>query len=492
MSVAIISKNFFGRLLVTVIITQLSSGQYYKQVKPPVLPQNPFIVVWNAPTKWCRLRYNVDLDLSVFDISSNSNDTLSGSVITIFYHNHLGKYPYYTKKNVSVNGGIPQNSDLKGHLNKTRSDIEKFIPFNDFSGLGVIDWENWRPLWIRNWGLKNIYRQKSKQLVKRLHPSWTDNQVKLEAKKQYETAASDFMNSTLELVEKMRPNGLWGFYLFPDCYNHHYKEKTKKYDGKCPAIEYKRNDKLLWLWKESGALYPSIYLGLDLKSSPNARKFVHYRLKEAIRLASIAQKDYALPVFAYGRPYYAYEFVPLTEIDLVHTIGESAAMGTAGIVLWGNIDYARSKNHCLAVKEYINGLLGHYIVNVTSATKLCSKHLCKKHGRCARKNIDSKTYLHLDPGSFSIRANSEGVHPRFSVKGKMNPRELKDMKQKFMCQCYEGWVGIACEVPVLNIPSVNTSVPGTMVGRGSAPQLPFSFATVVVLQLVIKIINFQC
>ncbi|XP_069758777.1 hyaluronidase-2-like [Narcine bancroftii] len=488
MNVSIISKNLFGRLLFIVITMQLSSAQYFKQAKSPVLPDNPFIVVWNAPTERCRLWYNVDLDLSVFDITSNSNDTLSGSVITIFYHNHLGNYPYYTKKNVSMNGGIPQKSDLKKHLNKTRSDIKKFIPSRDFSGLGVIDWENWRPLWIRNWGNKKIYRQKSIQLVKKLHPTWSDNQVKLEAKKQYETAAWNFMNNTLKLAEKMRPKGFWGFYLFPDCYNHHYKKK-KKYNGMCPAIEYKRNDKLLWLWKESGALYPSIYLGLDLKSSSKAQKFVHYRLKEAIRLASIAHKDYVLPVFAYGRPYYAYEFLPLTEIDLVHTIGESAAIGTSGIVLWGNIEYERSKYHCLAVKEYINGPLGHYIVNVTSATKLCSQHLCKKNGRCVRKNIDSKTYLHLDPKSFNIRTRSEGMHPRFSVNGKMNPRDLKYMKKKFMCHCYEGWVGIACEIPV---PSVNESVLVTRNERGSAPQLLFSFATVVIFHLAIIIIHFQC
>ncbi|XP_067856205.1 hyaluronoglucosaminidase 6 [Heptranchias perlo] len=490
MRVAGIPKKLFARQLVLVFILQMTSSQYFKQAKSPVLPYNPFIVVWNAPTEQCRLRYNVDLDLSVFDISSNSNETLSGSIITIFYHNHLGKYPYFTEKKVAVNGGLPQNDSLKEHLNKARSDIEKFIPVKDFSGLGVIDWENWRPLWVRNWGRKNIYRKKSIQIVRKLHPNWTDNQVKVEAKRQYENAGWKFMNETLELAEKIRPGGLWGFYLFPDCYNHHYKKEPKKYDGKCPAIEYKRNDKLLWLWKESSALYPSIYLDLELKSSPNALKFVHYRLKEAIRLASIAKKDYTLPVFAYGRPFYAYEFVPLTEIDLVHTIGESAAMGTAGIVLWGSINYARSKNHCLAVKEYVGGLLGHYVVNVTTAAKLCSKQLCKRHGRCVRKNIDSKIYLHLNPSNFKIRTNPDGVHPRFSVKGRMNARDIKDMKEKFTCQCYEGWIGVSCEVPVLDIPSVDKNPQSAMDGTNSAPKLPFPFATIVIFQLVIKTLYF--
>uniref|UniRef100_UPI00398E69C1 hyaluronoglucosaminidase 6 n=1 Tax=Pristiophorus japonicus TaxID=55135 RepID=UPI00398E69C1 len=469
----------------------MTSGQYYKQAKSPVLPHNPFIVVWNAPTEQCRLRYKVDLDLSVFDISSNANETLSGSTITIFYHNHLGKYPYFTPQNVPVNGGIPQNDSLKEHLRKARSDIEKFIPVKDFNGLGVIDWENWRPLWVRNWGHKNIYRKQSIQIVRKRHPNWTTKQIKLEAKREYEKAGWKFMNKTLGLAEQLRPDGLWGFYLFPDCYNHHYKKDPKKYDGKCPAIEYKRNDKLLWLWKESDALYPSIYLELELKSSPNALKFVHYRLKEAIRLASIAKKDYTLPVFAYGRPFYAYEFEPLTEIDLVHTIGESAAMGAAGIILWGSINYARSKHHCLVVKDYVDGPLGHYIVNVTFATKLCSKQLCKRHGRCVRKNINSKTYLHLDPGSFKIRTNPEGMQPRFSVNGRINAKDIKYMKEKFTCQCYEGWIGISCEVPVLVIPSVDKNVRSKMAGTNSAPQLSFPFATIVVFQLIIKTLHFQ-
>ncbi|XP_078423714.1 hyaluronoglucosaminidase 6 [Cetorhinus maximus] len=492
MNAAAIPKKLFARKLVLIFILQMTSGQYFKQAKSPVLPHNPFIVVWNAPTEQCRLKYKVDLDLSVFDIFSNSNETLSGSAITIFYHNHLGKYPYFDRKKIPINGGIPQNNSLKEHLNKARADIEKSIPVEDFSGLGVIDWEDWRPLWVRNWGRKNIYRKKSIQVVRKLHPDWTDNQIKLEARREYEDAGWKFMNKTLGLAEKIRPDGLWGFYLFPDCYNHHYKKHPKKYNGKCPAIEYKRNDKLLWLWKESGALYPSIYLQLGLKSSPNALKFVHYRLKEAIRLASIAKKDYVLPVFAYGRPFYAYAFEPLTEIDLVHTVGESAAMGTAGIILWGSINYAKSKNHCLTVKQYIDGPLGHYVVNVTSATKLCSKHLCKRHGRCVRKNIDSKAYLHLDPSSFKIRTNPEGVHPRFSVKGRINARDIKAMKQKFTCQCYEGWTGISCEVPVLNIPLVDRSVQSTMAGTNSAPQLPLSLASIVVFQLVIKTLNLQC
>ncbi|XP_031419994.1 hyaluronoglucosaminidase 6 [Clupea harengus] len=422
-------------------------AEQLKQASTPLLPHRPFVVVWNAPTESCRLRFKVDLDLSVFDIVANHNETLSGPNVTIFYHSHLGHYPYYTSAGVPVNGGLPQNQSLTKHLSKARADIDKLIPFKDFRGLGVIDWENWRPQWVRNWGSKDIYRNKSKELIRRIHPNWPQSKVEHEAKELFERAGQAFMNTTLRLAQSRRPHGLWGFYLFPDCYNYGYKQHPQRYTGACPNVEHVRNDHLMWLWRESTALYPSIYLDYELKSSPNTVKFVHYRVKEAMRIASIVRNDFTLPVFVYSRPFYAYTFVVLTETDLVHTIGESAALGAAGVVLWGSSEYARSERNCLTVKKYIDGPLGHYVINVTSAAKLCSKALCKKNGKCVRKSLDSGAYLHLNPRFFHIHRNPGPQGPRFTVRGHLNNHDILDMKHKFTCQCYQGWTGIYCEMP---------------------------------------------
>ncbi|XP_052523757.1 hyaluronidase-1-like [Tympanuchus pallidicinctus] len=432
-------------LAVTVLLT--CDAQLPKQAQAPLLLHKPFVVVWNAPTEQCRLRYKVDLDLSIFDIASNTNETLSGSNVTIFYHTHLGYYPYYSDNGNPVNGGVPQNESLIKHLNKAKSDIDYCIPMKKFHGLAVIDWENWRPQWDRNWGNKSIYRNKSLEMVRQRHPQWSEDKIRKVAKEEFENAGKSFMNNTILLAEHMRPNGLWGYYLYPDCYNYDYKERWETYTGKCPAIESSRNDLLLWLWKESTALYPSIYLDYILKSSPNALKFVHYRVKEAIRVASIARKDYVLPVFVYSRPFYAYTFHVLTEIDLVNTIGESAALGAAGVVLWGSMQYASSKESCSTVKRYIDGPLGHYVINVTSAAKLCSKVLCKKNGRCIRKNSDSSAYLHLPSSDFKIQAHRSGRGPRLQVTGELSLENIEVMRQRFMCQCYRGWTGIFCELP---------------------------------------------
>lgn len=102
---------------------------------------------------------------------------------------------------------------------------------------------------------------------------------------------------------------------------------------------------------------------------------------------------------------------------------------------------------CSTVKRYIDGPLGHYVINVTSAAKLCSKVLCKKNGRCIRKNSDSSAYLHLSPTNFKIRARHSERGSRFQVTGEPSLESIEVMRQRFMCQCYQGWTGIFCELP---------------------------------------------
>uniref|UniRef100_A0A8D0DQI8 Hyaluronidase n=1 Tax=Salvator merianae TaxID=96440 RepID=A0A8D0DQI8_SALMN len=435
------------RCLAVCVLQIMAEGVKIMQTKAPMFPHKPFLVFWNAPTQQCHLRYKVDLDLNVFDIVPNANETLSGSIVTIFYHTHFGYYPYFDDNGEPIHGGIPQKESLGKHLIKAKSDIERSIPMKKFHGLGVIDWENWRPQWDRNWGQKNIYRNKSLELVRKEHPQWPESRVRKVAKEDFENAGKSFMNSTLLLAEDIRPNGLWGYYLYPDCYNYDYKNNPHTYTGKCPDIESLRNDNLLWLWKQSTALYPSVYLDSTLKSSPNALKFVHYRVKEAIRVASIARKDYTLPVFVYSRwTHTILFFLSNLTCDLVNTIGESAALGAAGVVLWGSMQNMTESN-CLTVKSYVNGPLGHYVINVTSAAKLCSKVLCKKNGRCIRKNSESDAYLHLPSDSFKILVEETGAHKEVIVKGKPTEEDVKAMKEKFVCQCYQGWTGMFCELP---------------------------------------------
>lgn len=228
-----------------------------------------------------------------------------GENITIFYAEKLGLYPRYSSQTEAVNGGVPQNASLDEHLRVASEDIRTFIPDRDFQGLAVVDWESWRPVWERNWDSKQVYWEASRALVRSKHPDWSPAQVNAAAQLEFEEAGRKFMEETLKLGREERPNGLWGYYGFPNCYNY-YSDKSANYTGECPAVETKRNDQLLWLWNVSSALYPDVYLSLDLRHlGREVLLYTRHRILEAMR-AGAQLAPSTPPVFPYARIVYTY------------------------------------------------------------------------------------------------------------------------------------------------------------------------------------------
>uniref|UniRef100_A0A8C8VIN5 Hyaluronidase n=1 Tax=Pelusios castaneus TaxID=367368 RepID=A0A8C8VIN5_9SAUR len=424
-------------------------GQDEKPTFAPLFTRKPFLVAWNAPTQDCRPRFKVQLDFSLFDLQASPNEGFVDQDLTIFYKERLGLYPYYDQQQVAVNGGVPQNSSLLEHLGRLEESIGKYIRSEVKEGLAVIDWEEWRPIWIRNWQNKDVYRKASRQLVLLRHPGWQEDLVNKEAQYEFESSAQQFMLRTLRSAKNYRPKQLWGYYLFPDCYNHDYSKNPDSYTGRCPDVEETRNDRLAWLWKESTALYPSIYLEQVLASSENGRKFVRSRVMEALRISRQHHDGYSLPVFVYTRPTYSRKLDVLSEKDLVSTIGESAALGAAGAIFWGDADYTKSKDTCQIIQTYLEKGLGHYIVNVTTAAQHCSQALCRGQGRCLRHNSTADVFLHLNPASFQIRRRiqAEGQQPLLRAEGELSSADLSYLWTHFRCQCYQGWAGTKCERP---------------------------------------------
>ncbi|XP_038637227.1 hyaluronidase PH-20-like isoform X3 [Scyliorhinus canicula] len=420
--------------LALLISTGFNQAQH--QTVDPLMGNSPFSAMWNAPIELCDNKFGIIVDLNLFEIIGSPLETATGQPITIFYHNRLGYYPYYdelTKE--SFNGGIPQLAPLDLHYTKLAKDFRYYIPSKAGPGLAIINWENWRPQWIRNWDQKDIYRIKSVELVMQRNQSLDMNRATLIAKSEFEEQAKDLMLKTLKLGKSLRPNHLWGYYLYPECYNYHYKDKIINYTGSCPDIEITRNNELLWLWDESTALFPSIYLQTTLRDSVAAAKFVRHRVQEAKRVALLSSQEYTPPLYVYTRPVFTNaQDKFLSETDLVHTIGESAALGTAGFVIWGSLSMTETKSACLAIADYVKEILNPYIVNVTSAARLCSKILCQKKGRCVRKSWDSTHYLHLNPASFRIRRSDDG----YTVIGRASFEDIVFMAEKFTCQCYTG------------------------------------------------------
>ncbi|XP_072928052.1 hyaluronidase-like isoform X1 [Hemitrygon akajei] len=423
--------------LCLVMFAHVTHSNPTKQAIPPIMKDQPFLVFWNIPTEKCSTHRGVDLHLGDYGIVTNKNEVFMGENITIFYIGQLGKYPYYMGDE-PVNGGCPQNASLKEHSRAMRVDVQRYLSRN-YRGLAVIDWEEWRPFYWRNWGSKIIYRNKSQDIVRARHPESSFKQIEKQAQVEFDKAARLFLSSTLKLGQQLRPAALWGYYLFPDCYNYHYGHEYAEYDGRCPAVEIKRNNDLGWLWAQSNALFPSVYVEEQLKSCKRVKLYARYRVTEAMRVALMSGSKYARPVFVYTRSHYVETLKPLTQIDLIHTIGEIAALGASGVVLWGSIDFSRTTENCQSVKDNLKNILGPYILNVTMAARLCSHMLCRKHGRCYRKWPEDDAFLHLSHKSFHMVTRE-----RIYVKGRLKFSDQRWIRAHFHCQCYKGWSGLRC------------------------------------------------
>ncbi|XP_053147128.1 hyaluronidase-3 [Hemicordylus capensis] len=409
--------------------TQHPRGHHWESTTAgPIFQNKPFIVVWNLPTTKCQERFGIPLPLGDYGIVENLGNVFRGQNITIFYKNKFGLYPYISPEGEWYNGGIPQKVHLKGHLEKASKEISELL-HHGFRGLAVVDWEEWRPLWRRNWGPKNVYREASKQWVRVRFPDLPKKEQSYLAEAEFEKAAQVLMETTLGMGEKLSPQGFWGFYRFPDCFNDNW-EKEEMYTGQCNPKEVQWNDQLMWLWKVSSALYPSIYLPPKLPSAQH-QHYVHYRLGEAFRVARFGLKQ-PLPVIAYSRVSYRRSSRYLTETDLVNTIGESAALGAAGVVLWGDTSYSHSPESCRSLRDYIISTLGPYVVNVTTAAHTCSQQLCHGNGRCVRRYPGEwGAFLHLHPQHTMQDFVDQGL----------SAWEL------FQCHCYPEWTGAWCERP---------------------------------------------
>uniref|UniRef100_A0A3Q0SUB9 Hyaluronidase n=1 Tax=Amphilophus citrinellus TaxID=61819 RepID=A0A3Q0SUB9_AMPCI len=391
-----------------------------KPAKLPLIGRKPFIAAWNAPLDLCTIKYNITTNLDhLFHIQGSPRADWTGQNVTIFYANRLGYYPYYTSHGSAMYGGLPQNCSLDRHLLKAYQDINHFIPAEDFRGLAVIDWEFWRPQWSRNWHKKDIYRRKSKELTMKAYINVTAAQVEELARRRFEKSAKMFMLRTIQLGSWLRPNALWGFYLYPDCHN--YNLHDQNYTGFCPLLERLRNDELVWLWNSSMALYPSVTIRKHHSNSISNLHFTQHRIQESLRVASLTSKEYDLPTYVYLRLGYREEALTFLTID---------------------VNLTSSRHNCTLVKSFLSHRLGQYITNVTRAAEICSDFLCQSNGRCIRRDTHARHYLHLSADSYRIIPSGDGD---FTVTGWHSQHELQLLLERFRCHCYEGHEGENCD-----------------------------------------------
>ncbi|XP_061830512.1 hyaluronidase-2 isoform X1 [Nerophis lumbriciformis] len=418
--------------LLVLLLAGLSTAGPPRPARPPLLSGQPFIIFWAIPDSSCSARP----DPGSFGMEREGR-------VVVFYEDTLGNYPYFLDKDTRVNGGLPQNTRLDNHLQKTQLDLDAALPAPRYLGLGVLRWSEWLPQWLRNREKKAVYQAASRNLLKAFFPNWTPEEVEKWSQMDFEAAAQSVIMETLREVKRLRPKALWGVSPYPSCYNGEPAQTAlANYTGQCPPAEKTLNEELLWLWRRSSALYPLLSLEKLQGGTSSGRLYMSSEIQEALRVSSLAGATFDLPVFPLINSVYASTNTFLSQADLVSSIGESAAMGTAGVVIWQRSD-TKTERECQDLAEFIRKVLGPYSINVTTATRLCSASLCQGKGRCVRQNPDSSAYLHLPPPpdvteKVTEKAEAEKATDQPDPDAKAAEPDPAEMwKKDFQCQWYK-------------------------------------------------------
>ncbi|XP_047355440.1 hyaluronidase B [Vespa velutina] len=326
-------------------------------------PKRVFNIYWNVPTFMCH-QYGLYFDeVTNFNIKHNSKDNFQGDKIAIFYD--PGEFPAllplkYGKYKIR-NGGVPQEGNITIHLQRFIEHLDKTYPNRNFSGIGVIDFERWRPIFRQNWGNMKIYKNFSIDLVRKEHPFWNKKMIELEASKRFEKYARLFMEETLKLAKKTRKQADWGYYGYPYCFN----MSPTNFVPDCDVTAMRENDEMSWLFNNQNVLLPSVYVRREL--TPDQRiGLVQGRVKEAVRISN--NLKHSPKVFSYW--WYVYQDETntfLTETDVKKTFQEIVINGGDGIIIWGSSSDVNSLSKCMRLREYLLTVLGPIAVNVTEA-----------------------------------------------------------------------------------------------------------------------------
>ena len=188
-------------VLCVVMLSILAAGNTAQSSCNPL----PYKIYWNVAEE-----NPPTLNLSKFMIfTANYTQTGSGCSNSQCIPWSQGLFPTISDTGEIVNGGVPQNANLSAHLERLEQGVTGWIPDPDWDGNAVLDFEAWTTVWDLNYGSGDWhsfrYVNYSLYLEKLKHPDWDELQILIEAKKKFESSATNFFVETLNTVKKMRP-----------------------------------------------------------------------------------------------------------------------------------------------------------------------------------------------------------------------------------------------------------------------------------------------
>ncbi|CAB3225699.1 unnamed protein product [Arctia plantaginis] len=390
------------------------SDQSYYAVQETDSVKKVFNVYWNVPTRDCKkhdIQFN-DL-YEKYGIIQNADDIFQGEKITILYN--PGNFPGIVE-NVNVNGIVPQEGNLLAHLQKFKQDLEETIPDRNFQGIGVIDFENWRPILRQNFGTMEPIRVLAPILERIEHWWWPKQWIDKEAQRRFESSARSFLQTSLNLAKKLRPKALWGYYGFPECFNRLYGEPEK-----CPSMILSENDKLSWLWSKSTALFPSVYTSEPETTPEQLAKFIKGKINEAARV-----RTKGTPIL----PYFWFRYKDgnnLKQNDLQAALDAFYNSDASGFIIWGSYKDVINKSLCLQLKEYVTNILGPAVAKYTKPLLFNVDNISTQPKNESQPDIKPKWKLSEDFNSYIQRVVVEELRRQMRVKHYAKGSQLVDV-----------------------------------------------------------------
>ncbi|XP_066597409.1 hyaluronidase-like isoform X2 [Prorops nasuta] len=291
---------------------------------------------------------------SKFGIRQNTNDSFRGDQIAILYD--PGSFPALLQdksgKLVVRNGGVPQEGNLTRHLEVFAEHLISQIPDESFQGLGVIDFESWRPIFRQNWASLQPYKDLSMRLVSKRYPTWDKKAVEHQAAKEFEKSGRIFMEETLKLAVSLRPAAKWTYYAYPYCFN----ETPNHRSSSCEPKAVAENDRMKWLFSLENFLAPSIYMRWELTPRQRLGLF-EGRIKEAERISrSTSTAPKIIPYIWYM--YQDKQSTFVLQSDMETSMKKIADLGADGFIVWGSSMDVNTKEKCEKLYNYLLKVLG--------------------------------------------------------------------------------------------------------------------------------------
>jgi hypothetical protein len=241
------------------------------------------------------------------------------------------------------------------HLAQIAKHLDQFVPDVGFSGLIVIDYEDWDLLWDR-----------TDEKFREAWIAYAGPKSEYVHRAQYEAAARTFYQATFERVKELRPAAQVGFFTYPAKFYLRASETSPGVigygDGQYAASD--RNGTLGWLWEMEDFLAPNVYCLLESVEDPDAGLFQNTPAKDIEYVRSNTAEALRL---ARGKPVYdliSYEYqrsgdnrlfrVLLNAVNMAHQLRTPLSTGVTGVILWGRVETAERATE---LSEYLNGTI---------------------------------------------------------------------------------------------------------------------------------------